>query len=87
MRRLEGENEKSVAAQHRIEQELKHIIDESNAYRVQLSTFNKQHQATNQRLKESERRLKVKFPFLRRGIQRSFDQLCHTSITCHPHLS
>ncbi|CAO3682327.1 unnamed protein product [Umbelopsis ramanniana] len=59
IRRLEGENEKSVAAQHRIEQELKHIIDESNAYRVQLSTFNKQHQATNQRLKESERRLKT----------------------------
>jgi hypothetical protein len=59
IRRLEGENEKSVATRHRIEQELKHIIDESNAYRVQLSTFNKHHQATSQRLKESERRLKV----------------------------
>ncbi|KAH8551361.1 hypothetical protein BGW37DRAFT_38345 [Umbelopsis sp. PMI_123] len=59
IRRLEGENEKSVAAQHRIEQELTHIIDESNAYRVHLSTINKQHQATSQRLKESERRLKT----------------------------
>ncbi|CAO3663967.1 unnamed protein product [Umbelopsis vinacea] len=34
IRRLEGENEKSVATRHRIEQELKHIIDESNAYQI-----------------------------------------------------
>lgn len=59
IRRLEGENEKSVATRHHVEQELKQIIDESNSYRVQLSNFSKIHQASNQRLRETERRLKA----------------------------